>query len=217
MNIYTFLSFEYDLLDIIWFKERGVNPRDVIRDAIKDENCKLLDMCCGTLSNGLSVAKVKPYCRVYGIDRSKDMLREAKRKVNKRGLTNIKLKSCDATQTGLKDKSFNYIVIGLVLHECSVELREGILKEAHRLLRDDGKLIVLEWEKQSSIFRRIKYAPLYALEVLNCKDFKDFFNCDKKEYFEENNFVTDKEIHCNYSSVLLLSKAPGEYPQKTDC
>jgi len=207
MNIYTFLSWEYDLLDIIWFGEKGINPRTVIQDIIPNKNCKILDMCCGTLSNGLSIANSKPMCKVFGIDRSKDMLREAKRKIRKNKLSNVKVKVADATESGLKENSYDYIVIGLVLHECSPLLRERIISEAYRLLRDDGKLIVLEWEKQNSLFRKIKYAPLYVLEVLNCKDFKAFFECDKAEYFKLNGFATETEYHCNYSTVMVLTKA----------
>lgn len=206
MNIYTFLSLEYDLLDVIWFKEKGINPRTVIQNIIPNENCRILDMCCGTLSNGLSIAKNKPNCKIYGIDRSKDMLREAKRKIRKSKLTNVRVKAADATDSGLKEKSFDYIVIGLVLHECTPELRAGILKEARHLLKDDGKLIILEWAKETSILRKLKYAPLYALEILNCKYFKEFYNCNKKDYFLQNGFMLKREISCNYSSVMVLNK-----------
>lgn len=30
MNIYSFLSAAYDLMDVIWFSEKGVNPRNAI-------------------------------------------------------------------------------------------------------------------------------------------------------------------------------------------
>lgn len=29
MNIYSFMSFCYDLLDKIWFSDKGKNPRDI--------------------------------------------------------------------------------------------------------------------------------------------------------------------------------------------
>ena len=80
MNIYTFLSWEYDLLDTIWFGENGINPRDVIESIIPNKNCRILDMCCGTLCNGIPIAKANPKCKVYGIDRSRDMLREFSRR-----------------------------------------------------------------------------------------------------------------------------------------
>lgn len=206
MNLYTFMSLEYDLLDVIWFREKGINPRDVIQNIIPDESCMILDMCCGTLSNGISIARCKPECRIIGIDRSSEMLREARRKIKKNNLQNIEVIEADATASQMEEKSFDYIVIGLVLHECSPELRDGILKEARRLLKDDGKLIILEWEKEDRKMRAVKYAPLYALEVLNCRDFKEFYNCDKTEYFNKHGFSMINQTHCNYSSVMVLNK-----------
>lgn len=133
MNIYTFISLGYDLLDVIWFRGKGINPRKVIEDTIPNDDCKILDMCCGTLSNGLAIAKNKPKCKITGIDRSEPMLREARLKISKSKLQNIQVQNADATATGLPEKSFDFIIIGLVLHECSPELRSAFLKEAHRL------------------------------------------------------------------------------------
>lgn len=206
MNIYTFLSIGYDFLESFWFSEKGVNPRKVIQRLIPNDNCKVLDMCCGTFTNGLSIAQVNDNNRIYGVDLSKPMLREARRKIKKSGLKNIRLRCADATDTHLAEKQFDYIVIGLILHECLPELREGILKEARRLLKEDGKLIVLEWEQQTKCRKRIKYAPLYVLEVLNCKAFKEFYYCDKADYFKKNGFEMVRTIHCNYSAVMEMRK-----------
>lgn len=107
MNIYTFLSIGYDLLELFWFSELGVNPRKVIQSIIPNDNCKVLDMCCGTFTNGLSIAQANDNNRIYGIDLSKPMLREARRKVPKSGLGNVRLKCADATDTHLAEKQFD--------------------------------------------------------------------------------------------------------------
>ena len=91
MNLYTFLSIGYDLLDKIWLSEKGRNPREVIEDILPNEKCKVLDMCCGTFTNGLSIAKKSPNNLVVGLDRSKPMLREGKRKIVRDGLNNGEL------------------------------------------------------------------------------------------------------------------------------
>lgn len=163
-------------------------------------------MCCGTLSNGLSIAKANPKNMILGIDLSQAMLREAKRKIRKNNIRNINLKCGDATNTGLASESFDYIVIGLVLHECAPELRTAILKEAHRLLKKDGELIILEWEVQKRISRKIKYFGLYVAECLVTKSFKEFYRCDKKKYFAEHNFEMISNYSCNYSAVMEFCK-----------
>ena len=206
MNFYSIVSKVYDLLDITYFSEKGKNPRNIIQSYVPNEKCRILDLCCGTFSNGFNIANKNEHCKIMGVDISEKMLGVAYRKIKKAGLNNVYLKKADATNTKLPDKCFDYIIIGLVLHECNPELREGILKEAYRVLKDNGKMIVLEWEKSESLIRRIKYAPVYVGEIMNCKAFNQFFECNKKEFFEEYNFKTLEEQHCNYSTVMLLEK-----------
>ncbi|MBP5414860.1 MAG: class I SAM-dependent methyltransferase [Lachnospiraceae bacterium] len=207
MNIYSFLSVGYDLLDRIWLSEKGNDPRRVIESILPNEKCKVLDMCCGTFTNGLSIARKNPNNLVVGLDRSKPMLFEGKRKVIKEGLKNVRLLSRDATDTGLKDESFDYIIIGLVLHECDPDLINRILKEAFRLLKKDGSLIILEWEKQKNIRKIVKYAPLYFAEVMcNPGYFTKFYKADKKKLFKKYGFETDLSISCNYTVVMKLKK-----------
>ena len=86
-NMYTVVSPGYDLLDKTYFADKGRNPRDVISELIPDGKCMILDMCCGTFSNGLSIAAKKPEAIVVGLDRSKPMLGKARQKVKKSGLT----------------------------------------------------------------------------------------------------------------------------------
>ena len=208
MNIYSFLSLGYDLLDKIWFSDNGKNPRNVIEKLIPNEKCIILDMCCGTFSNGLPIAKQNPKNYVVGLDRSKTMLCEAKRKIRKEGVKNVKLTCRDATQTGFKEEFFDYIIIGLVLHECSAELWDKILGEAHRLLNPNGRLIDLEWDKQSRLSRKIKFAPLYAMEVMvNRKYFKQFYYSDKKKFFAKYGFRTLENTKCNYTTIISMCKA----------
>lgn len=207
MNLYTFMSVGYDLLDKIWFSDKGENPRRIIERLISDRKCRVLDMCCGTFSNGLPIANKNPKNTLVGLDRSESMLKEAKKKTEKANLRNVKLLCRDATQTSLESNYFNYIIIGLVIHECNADLWNGILKEAHRLLKNDGKLIVLEWDKQTKISRKIKFAPLYAVEILvNPKYFRKFYNSDKRKFFRKFGFEIVEKYECNYTAVMSMEK-----------
>ncbi len=207
MNVYSFLSVIYDLIDKVWFADKGRNPRMVIEQLIPDDHCMVLDMCCGTFSNGLPIACKNPDNKVVGIDRSRAMLREAKRKVNKAGLRNVRLLCRDALNTGFREETFDYIVIGLVLHECNEGFWKNLLAETHRLLKHDGKLVVLEWDKQSQPGRKVKFAVLYAMEFLgNPRYFKKFYYSDKTKFFEKYQFKMLEKHECNYSSVMVLEK-----------
>ncbi len=209
--MYKIMSPGYDILDKTFFRNNGRkdgrNPREVLAELIPDEKSMVLDMCCGTGSNGINVAIKNPNVTVVGLDRSKSMLLKARQKVNSLGLNNVKLICRDATDTGLKSEIFDYIIIGLALHECNPDLWNGILSEAHRLLKKDGHLIILDWERQKGISNKIKFAPMYITETIcTPKYFREYFNSDKEVFFSRFGFKAEKNIRCKYTFVMSLKK-----------
>ena len=209
--MYKMMSPGYDILDRTFFRDNGRrdgrNPREVLADLIPDEESMVLDMCCGTGSNGIGVAIKNPNVTVVGLDRSKSMLLKARQKVNSLNLKNVKLICRDATDTGLKSEIFDYIIIGLALHECNPDLWNGILSEAHRLLKKDGHLIILDWERQKCISDKVKFAPMYITEsIMTPKYFLEYFNSDKGVFFSRFGFKAEKNIRCKYTFVMSLRK-----------
>ena len=88
----------------------------------------------------------------------------------------------------------------------SSKLRQEIINEAFRVLKKDGRLIILEWEQPKSMIRKIKFLPLYITENMGCISFNEFYRCNKESYFKQFNFLIEKEISCNYSTVMELKK-----------
>ena len=74
---YKILSGFYDLLDIVYFRDDNKNPRKSVLIKV-DDNDRVLDLCTGTATCSLSIAKSRPKTKVVGIDQSKDMLRVAR-------------------------------------------------------------------------------------------------------------------------------------------
>ena len=87
---YKALAGIYDLLDVIYFRVEANSPRKSVLEKIKKRE-KVLDLCTGTATNALSIAKRRPDTKVVGIDLSKDMLRVAKDKLRQSGLKNVRL------------------------------------------------------------------------------------------------------------------------------
>lgn len=210
-KFYKSISKIYDTLDRMYFTSGGRNPRELIGEMIQKDKAKILDMCCGTFANGLVVAENKPECMVVGLDRSKPMLRKAKQKVEDRGLKNVKLICRDATDTGIRTSAFDYIIIGLVLHECSPELWQAILSEAGRLLKDDGKLIILDWDIQERARGKLKFSPLYVCESLvTPKYFKEYYYSDKRIFFADYGFELEQMERCDVTFVASFKKKAME-------
>lgn len=125
-GFYTVLSKIYDLMDIIYFSDRTRSPREKILACIPNDKIKVIDVCCGTMSNSLSVAVKRPKVQIVGLDMSKSMLRIAQKKIGAKGIDNAHVKVGDATNINCKDNTFDYAILGLVLHETNEELSKDI-------------------------------------------------------------------------------------------
>ena len=134
------------------------------------------------------------------------MLQVARQKIINKRIQNIYIKCTDATNIKLKSDSMDYIILGLALHEMTPLLQQKILLEAHRLLKQNGTLIVLEWEPESTLVKRIMFSPLLLLEQLLNPSFYQFYKTDKIRYFNNHNFHMIKKYKCNYSAIYCLNK-----------
>lgn len=193
----------YDLIDVIYFTQKGNNPRSKIVELIPDKNLNVLDMCCGTMGNSIPLARQRNQIRLTGLDLSPEMLEIARGKIRENRLKNAEVLAGDATRTDFASGSFDYIILGLVLHETEGPLAGKILQEAHRLLRPEEKLLVLEWERPDSLLKRLIFFPNKISEP---KPFRAFYKMDKVKYFERNHFKTVGQFHCDYSCVYELGK-----------
>lgn len=199
---YKVMAGFYDLLDVIYFRDYKNSPRTAVLDSI-DRQDKVLDLCTGTATTSIGISKHRPEAQIVGIDISDSMLRVAKTKLQKKNIKNIRLYSMDATKTKFKSKCFNKVLISLVLHELDEPLAEKILKEAIRVLKDDGRIIVTEWESSKNLWRRILFLPIHLLEP---KSYRTFIQKDLYQYFKKFGLEIEEEIHCDYTKVLMLKK-----------
>ncbi|MDY6800099.1 MAG: class I SAM-dependent methyltransferase [Bacteroidota bacterium] len=94
----------------------------------------LIDICCGT-GNQLKYLK-HAQIKLTGIDNSPAMLGSAK---------HFNCYQQDARSIEFPDQSFEMALIQLALHEKSVDDREKILKEAYRILKNNGYLVIMDY------------------------------------------------------------------------
>lgn len=200
---YKLLSKWYDLIDVIYFTKKGNNPRKAILGQIPKGKVQIVDLCCGTMANSIEIAKNRKEAKVLGIDRSSQMLQIARTKIQRGEYNNVKIRQGNATKTGLPAHSVDIVILGLVLHEMETELAAKILKEAGRLLKEDGTLLVLEWERSNSLWKRLKFLPIAMIEP---KLFRTFFPRKKEEYFRKHGYETKRHITCDYSAVYVLQR-----------
>ncbi len=192
----------YDLLDVTYFKNYEKSPRKALLDAIEGDE-KILDLCTGTATNAMNIAKAETGVQMMGVDLSNAMLNVGREKIKKSGLKNITLQQMDATHLKFEDNCFDKVLLSLALHELKKEIASQIIMEAKRVVKPDGEIIVTEWERSTGLVQRLLFVPIHLLEP---KPFRSFFKKDLQNYFEKHGLHTYKIKHCSYSQVLFLKK-----------
>ncbi len=199
---YRLTAWAYDLLDVIYFNNYERSPRKAVLDAINPDDT-VLDLCAGTGANAVRIGKSRPDAKIVGVDLSREMLKIARKKAKKNAVHNIKLYEMDATDMRFKDNCFDKISISLVLHELDVELAEKLILEARRVLKDNGEIIITEWEPSKELWRRVLFAPIAIFEP---KPYKTFVKKDLVEYFKQFGLEVAQTKHCDYTKVLRVRK-----------
>jgi len=111
---------------------------------------QIIDLCCGT-GNQLKYLKRKGFENIEGVDISHSMLRQTRK-----GGAQINCKHGDATKLNFPDNSFDTALISFALHEKPLETAISIVKEAVRITRHGGHLLVVDYAFDSSVSPFVK-------------------------------------------------------------
>ena len=103
------------------------------------DGARVLDMGCGTGTH-LDLYRRRG-CHVVGIDPSPAMLRQARRKLG----GDVPLLLGDAAHAPFSDGSFDLVLICLAIHEMPPQVRGQVLGEAARLVRDRGRVLLVDY------------------------------------------------------------------------
>jgi ubiquinone/menaquinone biosynthesis C-methylase UbiE len=116
----------------------------------------VLEVGCGTGFFTVPAARlVGDTGFIHSIDLYPRAIEHVTQKVQKAGLTNVKLTLADALATGLPDSGFDLILLLGVIPSPTLPL-ERLLPEMHRLLKPDGELAVwtvFSWGLRASVNR----------------------------------------------------------------
>jgi ubiquinone/menaquinone biosynthesis C-methylase UbiE len=151
-----------------------INPTDVV-----------VDFGCGPGYYTIELAKKAK--KVVAVDLSPEMLKKAQRKAEKSGVKNIEFLQSDGKNLQLGNATVDTFLLVTVYHE--VGDSEVVLKEFGRVLKPDGKLIIVEIIKKG-IFPG---APVQNPDKL-------------KAEIEAVNYKLEKLIPYKNYGVLLFAK-----------
>lgn len=122
--------------------------RQGLIDSIQCKPRRILDLGCGTGSTTLMLKQAFPQAEVIGLDLSPYMLVRAEDKAKTAGLE-IQWCHGDAEKTGFSDASFDLVTASLLFHETPPAVSQSILREAFRLLKVGGEVLILDGSQKT--------------------------------------------------------------------
>ncbi|MBQ8060523.1 MAG: bifunctional demethylmenaquinone methyltransferase/2-methoxy-6-polyprenyl-1,4-benzoquinol methylase UbiE [Bacteroidales bacterium] len=128
------------------------------------KDLSVLDLACGTGDFSIAIAKTQPEARVTGVDLSEGMLEVMKEKVGKLGLQDrIAIETGDGENLRFPDDSFDRVTNAFGIR--NFEDKAKGLKEALRVLKPGGRLVILELSRPENKVLRWFY-DLYFMNIL---------------------------------------------------
>lgn len=117
---------------------------------------RILDICTGTGNLALKISCKFPYAEIYAVDFSNKMLEVAKERAAHLGLQNITFKENDCSAMEFPENYFDYITISFGFRNLSHSMMnlDRALKEIYRVLKNGGRLIIIETTQPNNIIIR---------------------------------------------------------------
>ncbi|MBA3632263.1 MAG: bifunctional demethylmenaquinone methyltransferase/2-methoxy-6-polyprenyl-1,4-benzoquinol methylase UbiE [Acidobacteria bacterium] len=144
-EMFSRISPKYDFLN--HFLSGNIDKRwrklvkEKLESVLENENALVLDVACGTGDLALELQK-NAKAKIIGTDFCHPMLAIAKDK-NTRENFSIPYLEADGMNLSFADETFDAVTIAFGLRNFS-NWQDG-LKELHRILKSDGKLVILEF------------------------------------------------------------------------
>lgn len=154
-KIYARYSRIYDAIFSRWFSPR---QHHVIRSLNLQPGQRVLDVGVGT---GISLPLYPEHVRVTGVDLSREMLREAQKKITSHRLNHVELLEMDAGCLAFPDQTFDVVIAAFVITVVPDPIR--FLAEVHRVSKADGQIVMINhFQSENKLMARLEKwaAPL---------------------------------------------------------
>lgn len=125
-----------------------LNPEHLLRAIPLESGMVVADFGCGNGHYTVAAAALAgKKGQVYSLDILEDCLSQTSTLAKLVGLRNVSTQLCDLEKFGsctLPETSCDLVIVSSLFHQA--ENRENILREAYRVLKTGGQLLVVEWQ-----------------------------------------------------------------------
>lgn len=165
-KMFNFLAPRYDLFN----KLASLSLDGYCREftvSLADGCESILDVCTGTGELAFKLAdKTNKKRKIKGIDFSPGMLNIAKNKLALNGVKGLEFLWSKAEELPFPDQTFDCVTSGFSMRN-TIKQIESVLMEMHRVVKSQGKIIILEMSKpDSKILRHLYYIYLRTVVYL---------------------------------------------------
>ncbi len=196
----SWLARLYDFGFKIVFFGRGQRLRDLFVQFVPADAEQIIDLATGTGAVALTLKRHFPKAKVYGLDLSQTMLDIADKKARRQGLSISWLKQ-NIEKMRFKSNTFDAVTLSFGLHELPPEHRQNVLREAYRVLRKQGRFVLMDLHRPQSMFLRV----LLGLFMLVFEEYaKTLLDQDLVKVFKESGFrdVQRKNFYSDLVQVV---------------
>lgn len=136
-------------VDSNYFSEYKI--REISQNEKASHDSVILDFGCGDGNSAYYFSKHLFPKAYYGIDISINCIKEAEQ----RPLENCDFRIFDGAHIPFENGTFDIILIACVLHHVDSSFHNNILRECHRVLKDEGRLYIFEHNPINPLTRRL--------------------------------------------------------------
>ena len=153
----------------------------------------VLDICCGT-GVQLNLIKERAGNRVFGLDLDERVLRYAQKKYG-----DIVFIRGDAGFLPFRSKTFGSVVISFALHDKPSVFRKNMIREAHRVLKSGGYLVLVDFEKPWNRRSRLGGWFTHLIEMMaggeHYRNGRQFLEAGGLKHFMKKNDLIEIKSH----------------------
>ena len=129
-----------------------LNPEKILEQLSLRDNITVADFGCGHGYFSIPLAKIFDQGTIYALDVVEEALQAVESRAGLEKVDNIKIIHCNlevSESSGLADNSVDLVVLANILFQS--QKKSAILKEAKRVLKQGGQLVLIEWIDGSSL------------------------------------------------------------------